>query len=529
MKKKLLALALVLVMLPAVVAFAAEGGYADSRMEGIYAVIGGDETLTIRSHVEPGGQGGYSHALYAVELTGEETKAELDAVAVELLKSGAEPVWGGSKHCYHGGAYTVDPEYTIKAADREPGSYLYVCYAFGCIGGSYNHYLIPYYERISTMSVRVTEESRGMELSYALINEAGNRIAAFEAGVETGISLEGGAVRLKLESDVQYPNERVTAIEAHFPDDQAGEPFRFDPETLRIDPVYCGKGSLTVTIEPYLGGEPRTEELLFSLPCMGREELSVLEENTCTEDGLGAHLCYGYGVNCQMYFGPRVIPAAGHDLFSVSQILEKPTATLPGLGMGTCKVCGLIGVEQELEPIFCDVVADGFYSRALDHCYDAGWVTGVTADTFAPGNACVRAQVVTFLWRAAGCPEPESKANPFADVAEDAFYYDAVLWAVEEGITTGTDAAHFSPMGVCNRAHVVTFLWRAFGQPESSVTEHPFKDIQAESWYELPVLWAVEEGITSGMTATSFGPNANCNRAQIVTFLYRAYAESAEF
>ena len=132
---------------------------------------------------------------------------------------------------------------------------------------------------------------------------------------------------------------------------------------------------------------------------------------------------------------------------------------------------------------------------------------------------------MTFLWRAAGKPEPTMTGNPFTDVSEGDFYYKAVLWAVENGITNGTDAAHFSPMGVCNRAQVVTFLWRALGQPGFEAAEQPFTDVPAGSFYEQPVLWAVENGITAGMTATSFGPNANCNRAQIVTFLYRAYAE----
>ena len=133
--------------------------------------------------------------------------------------------------------------------------------------------------------------------------------------------------------------------------------------------------------------------------------------------------------------------------------------------------------------------------------------------------------MVTFLWRAAGCPKPTIRNNPFMDVKETDFYYSAVLWALENGITTGTDASHFSPMGVCNRAQVVTFLWRTFGQPAVESAEHPFTDVQANSWYEAPVLWAVENGITAGLTATTFGPASNCNRAQIVTFLYRAYAE----
>ena len=131
MKQKFYALVLALLMVPAVIAAAAEAGFAQSLMDSHYAVLGGDQSITIRAHADPGGRGGYSHALYAVELTGEETKEELDAEAVRLLEAGVQPVWGGSKHCYHGGDYTVDPAFTLTASDYAPGSYLYVCYTFG--------------------------------------------------------------------------------------------------------------------------------------------------------------------------------------------------------------------------------------------------------------------------------------------------------------------------------------------------------------------------------------------------------------
>ena len=251
----------------------------------------------------------------------------------------------------------------------------------------------------------------------------------------------------------------------------------------------------------------------------------MLIEPTCTEDGLAVYLCRGHGINCETTFDEVAVAPTGHTLWEVQAYILEPTATQPGIGLGTCCVCGMEGAEQDLPPIFTDVDGDSFYSQPLDHCYDMGWVSGITFNTFAPGNACVRAQVVTFLWRAAGKPEPTLAENPFADVREGDFYYDAVLWAVEKGITTGTDARHFSPLGVCNRAQVVTFLWRAFGQPETAAQEQPFTDVQSGRWYEQPVLWAVEEGITSGMSTTTFGPTADCNRAQIVTFLYRAYAE----
>ena len=165
MKKKFLALLAAVLMLPVFSVFAAQVGWADSEMEGIYAVLGGEDAMTIRSRVSLGGKGGYCQALYAVELTGQETKAELDAAAVRLVKSGAKTVWGGSKHFYHGGSYTAQPEYTISASSVQPGSYLYVCYAFGCESGdNYNHVPVPCFDRISTMSVRITPKSQGMEL-----------------------------------------------------------------------------------------------------------------------------------------------------------------------------------------------------------------------------------------------------------------------------------------------------------------------------------------------------------------------------
>ena len=112
--------------------------------------------------------------------------------------------------------------------------------------------------------------------------------------------------------------------------------------------------------------------------------------------------------------------------------------------------------------------------------------------------------------------------NPFLDVNENHFFHESVLWAVENGITNGIDAEHFGPMGVCNRAQVVTFLWRAAGSPEPVSTEHPFTDVAAGSFYEKAVLWALENGVTTGASATTFNPGGECLRAQVVTFLYRA-------
>ena len=150
--------------------------------------------------------------------------------------------------------------------------------------------------------------------------------------------------------------------------------------------------------------------------------------------------------------------------------------------------------------------------------------SGTDADTFSPNDTCTRAQVVTFLWRAKGSPEPNSSENPFVDVKADDYFYKAVLWAKENNITSGTDATHFSPDDGCTRAQVVTFLWRTEGEPDAGSAENPFADVGSE-YYTSAVLWAVAQDITKGTDTTHFSPNDTCTRGQIVTFLYRDLAK----
>lgn len=168
---------------------------------------------------------------------------------------------------------------------------------------------------------------------------------------------------------------------------------------------------------------------------------------------------------------------------------------------------------------FIDVPAGAYYYDAVYWAVDEGITNGTTAVTFSPDNACTRAQMVTFLWRAAGEPEPETSVNPFTDVSASAYYYDAVLWAVEQGITNGTSATTFSPDATVTRGQTVTFLWRNAGSP--AVSGGSFTDVAADAYYAGAVAWAASEGITSGTTAATFSPSSNCTRAQIVTFLYR--------
>ena len=171
---------------------------------------------------------------------------------------------------------------------------------------------------------------------------------------------------------------------------------------------------------------------------------------------------------------------------------------------------------------FLDVNETHFYHESVLWAVENGITNGVDDTHFGPMGVCNRAQVVTFLWRAAGSPAPETTENPFEDVLDGTWYTDAVLWAVEQGITNGLTETTFGPNTVCNRAQVVTFLHRANGSPEPELEENTFTDVEDSSWYAAPVLWALENGVTTGASATSFNPNGQCLRAQVVTFLYRA-------
>ena len=170
---------------------------------------------------------------------------------------------------------------------------------------------------------------------------------------------------------------------------------------------------------------------------------------------------------------------------------------------------------------FVDVPQDAYYHDPVVWAYTNEITTGKDANHFDPSGECTRAQVVTFLWRAAGKPAPSSGHNPFPDVPNGKYYTDAVLWAVEQGITAGFKDGTFGPNKTCTRAQIVTFLWRFEGQPEPVSMDNPFPDVDVSGYYGKAVLWAVENGITGGFKDGTFGPNKTCKRDQIVTFLYR--------
>ncbi|MBQ6947191.1 MAG: S-layer homology domain-containing protein [Clostridia bacterium] len=170
---------------------------------------------------------------------------------------------------------------------------------------------------------------------------------------------------------------------------------------------------------------------------------------------------------------------------------------------------------------FVDVKKKDYFYDAVLWAVDEGVTSGVDATHFGPNESCTRAQAVTFMWRAAGCPEPTSKTNPFTDVKKKDYYYKAVLWAVENGITAGASATTFAPNAPCTRGQIVSFLWRAEGSEKVSAA-NPFTDVKKKDYYYYAVLWAVKNNITAGVSPTSFAPADTCTRGQIVSFLYRS-------
>ena len=194
----------------------------------------------------------------------------------------------------------------------------------------------------------------------------------------------------------------------------------------------------------------------------------------------------------------------------------KYTFTMPA---GKVEINAAFVKEVETSP-FSDVSTSAYYYEAVKWAQEKGITGGIGNGLFGPNRPCTRAQIVTFLWRAAGSPEPKAMSS-FADVSTDAYYAKAVAWAVENGITTGTGDGKFSPDTTCTRAQSVTFLFRAIGKLVDSKAE--FSDVLTDSYYANAVAWAVENGVTNGIGDGLFGPDNSCTRAQIVTFLFRAY------
>ena len=220
------------------------------------------------------------------------------------------------------------------------------------------------------------------------------------------------------------------------------------------------------------------------------------------------------------YQGTPVVKDANGNNVSVSSLgSNKYSFVMPD---------GRVTISTEFSPVsvapanpFTDVRQGDYFYDAVLWAVENGITNGTSATQFSPNQTCTRAQTVTFLWRAAGSPKANSTNNPFTDVTPGAYYYDAVLWAVENGITNGTSATTFSPDNTVTRGQVVTFQYRA-AKAQAATGNNPFVDVRTGEYYADAVQWAVNNGITNGTSATTFGPNEGCTRGQIVTFLFRA-------
>ena len=223
-----------------------------------------------------------------------------------------------------------------------------------------------------------------------------------------------------------------------------------------------------------------------------------------------------------------VNPAAGYTLGSLTAYTSNKVdlkLTDKGEGKYTFTMpASKVFVASVFNPVngrFVDVPSGSYFEEAVNWAVANGITTGTSATTFDPDGICTRAQAVTFLWRAAGSPAPANSATPFTDVAADSYYAQAVAWAVENGITKGTSDTAFSPDAHCSRAQIVTFLWRAQKSPVVTAA-NPFADVSVDAYYVNAIQWAVSEGVTTGTSAVTFSPDADCTRAQIVTFIWRA-------
>ncbi len=245
-------------------------------------------------------------------------------------------------------------------------------------------------------------------------------------------------------------------------------------------------------------------------------------EPTCTEGGYGYYICSRCGA-AMGGGGYLYHEELGHDweLTSLDEPINDETHVH---GQFRCKRCGEEKADEYCAAdFFKDMPARGSWAHTpIDWAFANEITAGTSATSFSPNKGCTRGQVVTFLWRAAGCPEPEKSKTSFTDLKPGAFYENAVAWAVENGITNGVTETAFGPDATCTRGQIVTFLWRFRESPASEGVQSAFTDLKPGAFYLDAVAWAVENSVTNGMTNTTFCPDLTCTRAQVVTFLYRA-------
>ena len=283
-------------------------------------------------------------------------------------------------------------------------------------------------------------------------------------------------------------------------------PHDWNTDTLASDPLYhwnpCKNCSAGISHELHHGGQATCTKMGSCIDC-GYEYQNILTHSFTSNWSLIT--AQGHSRTCSTCGAPDKNYAHTYN------------------SKGICSACGYnSGKQTDPKPqkIFTDVKSSDYFSTPVLWAVKNNVTSGTSNTTFSPNDFCTRAQVVTFLWRAAGSPKINSSYNPFTDVKKGQYYYNAVLWAVENGITSGVSAHQFAPEDTCTRGQIVAFLYRFAGQPKAS-GNNPFTDVRSSQYYYKAVLWAVKNNITTGVDATHFAPNDTCTRAQVVTFLYR--------
>ena len=246
---------------------------------------------------------------------------------------------------------------------------------------------------------------------------------------------------------------------------------------------------------------------------------SLVTPPTCSEPGTARFVCKLCGRQIV-----KEVPPTGIHSWRLEELLYEGATAHESYASYVCTVCGQSKRSRLCAgEIFTDMPKEGNWAHdSIDWANFSGITGGKSATRFAPKDSCTREQIVTFLWKAAGAPEPSSTNNPFTDIKSGKYYYKAVLWAVESGITGGVSKDQFGLGRPCTREQAMSFLWKACASPEPGSAENPFTDIKEDKYYYKAILWAVENHITGGVDATHFGVGKACTRAQILTFLYKA-------
>ena len=293
-----------------------------------------------------------------------------------------------------------------------------------------------------------------------------------------------------------------------------------------------GVGTATITVLTKDGGYTDTCTVTVSNPSSSSgSHTTYYSVNTPAKSEGGSVVVSPKSASKGSAVTVTVTPESGYQVSSVQAVDKdgkkltltdkgdgKYSFVMPGSKVAVSASFAQVQKPEEKDP-YGDVSKDSYYYDAVKWAAETGVTTGVGDGLFAPEWVCTRGQIVTFLWRASGSPAPKATELPFTDVAADAYYAQAVLWAVENGITNGTSETTFSPDQTCTRAHAVAFLYRMSGSPAAAGST--FSDVAADAYYRAAVAWAVEKGITNGTSGTTFSPDDTCTRGQIVTFLYR--------